>query len=49
MRSYVREIIRFFRCDPRQVIGLLTELDVDMLVVEALLTKARRVSLCRGL
>jgi len=43
VRTYVRCIVRFFRCDARQIIGLLTEVEVDMLVVEALLSRNVRV------
>jgi hypothetical protein len=43
VKTYIRSIVRFFRCDPRQIIGLLTELEVECLAVEAMLSRATKV------
>ncbi len=47
MRTYVRAIVAFFRCDARQIIGLLTEAEVECLAVEALLSRAVKVDVRR--
>ncbi len=43
MREKVKLLAKFFRCSPREVLGLLTDNETECLVVEALVNRARKV------
>ncbi len=48
MREKVRMLAKFFRCSPREVLGLLTDIECECLVVEALVNRARKVRRVRA-
>ncbi len=43
MREKVKLLAKFFRCSPREVIGLLSDDERECLGVEALVNRARKV------